>query len=77
MSDIPIRHSRKMRSLLLKVNRAKTMGQRLGLLSSIRPNYFIPEVSLILRLENEFFDLKCINFWKLFIVSEFVVTWNR
>lgn len=26
MSDVPIRHSRKMRELLLKLNRAKTTG---------------------------------------------------
>ena len=45
MSDIPIRHSRQMRSLMLKANRAKTLGQRLGLLASIRPSYFTPEVS--------------------------------
>jgi len=44
MSDIPIRHSRKMRSLLLKANKAKTMGQRLGLLTKIRGDYFVPEL---------------------------------
>ena len=44
MSDIPIRHNRKMRSLMLKANKAKTLQQRLGLLASIRPNFFIPEV---------------------------------
>lgn len=27
MSDVPIRHSRKMRGLMLKLNRAKTMGE--------------------------------------------------
>lgn len=27
MSDVPIRHSRKMRELLLKLNRAKTTGE--------------------------------------------------
>lgn len=36
MSDIPIRHSRKMRNLLLKANKAKTIQQKLGLLTSIR-----------------------------------------
>ena len=45
MSDIPIRHSRQMRSLMLRANRAKTLGQRLGLLASIRPSFFTPEVS--------------------------------
>jgi acetyl-CoA acyltransferase len=32
MSDVPIRHSRKMRSLMLKANKAKTVGQKLSLL---------------------------------------------
>ena len=44
MSDVPIRHSRKMRSLMLRANKAKNMGQRLSLLSTIRPDFFIPEV---------------------------------
>lgn len=44
MSDVPIRHSRKMRSLMLKANRAKTPAQKLSLLASIRPDYLIPEL---------------------------------
>lgn len=36
MSDIPIRHSRKMRSLLLKANKAKSVQQKLALIASIR-----------------------------------------
>lgn len=44
MSDVPIRHSRKMRSLMLKANKAKTMQQRLGLLATLRPGHFVPEV---------------------------------
>lgn len=44
MSDIPIRHNRKMRSLMLRANKAKTLPQRLQLLASIRPDYFVPEV---------------------------------
>jgi len=44
MSDIPIRHSRKMRNLMLKANRAKSLGQTLGLLTSIRPDFFVPEL---------------------------------
>lgn len=44
MSDIPIRHNRKMRSLMLKANKAKTLTQKLQLLASIRPDYLIPEV---------------------------------
>lgn len=48
MSDVPIRHSRKMRSLMLKANKAKTLGQRLSLLSSFRPSFLAPEVLYIL-----------------------------
>lgn len=44
MSDVPIRHSRKMRSLMLKANKAKSVMQRLSLLASIRPNFLMPEV---------------------------------
>ncbi|XP_037069014.1 trifunctional enzyme subunit beta, mitochondrial-like [Pollicipes pollicipes] len=44
MSDVPIRHSRQMRSIMLRANRAKTLGQRLGLLASIRPSFFAPEL---------------------------------
>jgi len=47
MSDVPIRHSRKMRSLMLRANRAKTVGQKLGLLSSIRPDFLIPELPAV------------------------------
>lgn len=44
MSDVPIRHSRKMRKTMLTLNRAKTLGQKLALISKIRPDYFAPEV---------------------------------
>lgn len=47
MSDIPIRHSRKMRSLMLKANKAKTPAQKLSLLAQIRPNYLIPELPAV------------------------------
>lgn len=47
MSDVPIRHSRKMRSLLLRVNRAKTPAQRLSLLATIRPDFFAPELPAV------------------------------
>ncbi|XP_023171756.2 trifunctional enzyme subunit beta, mitochondrial [Drosophila hydei] len=47
MSDVPIRHSRKMRSLLLKANRAKTLGQRLSLLSTFRPGFLAPELPAV------------------------------
>ncbi|KAG7283012.1 hypothetical protein CRUP_012905, partial [Coryphaenoides rupestris] len=36
MSDVPIRHSRKMRKTMLSLNKAKTLGQRLSLIGSIR-----------------------------------------
>ena len=35
MSDVPIRHSRKMRKIMLSLNKAKTMGQKLGLASQM------------------------------------------
>ena len=44
MSDVPIRLNRKMRSLLLKANKAKTLMQRLQLMSTIRPSHFIPDL---------------------------------
>jgi len=44
MSDIPIRHSRQMRSLMLRANKAKSLGQKLSLLASIRPGHFMPEL---------------------------------
>lgn len=47
MSDVPIRHSRKMRSLMLKASKAKTLGQRLSLLSTIRPDFFVPELPAV------------------------------
>jgi hypothetical protein len=61
MSDVPIRHSRKMRSLLLRVSKAKTVGQRLGLLASIRPDFFAPEVKKItnLKLKANFSTSSC------------------
>ena len=36
MSDVPIRHSRKMRQMLLSLNSAKSMGARLNLLGKFR-----------------------------------------
>ncbi|KAL1115345.1 hypothetical protein AAG570_007375, partial [Ranatra chinensis] len=47
MSDVPIRHSRKMRSLLLSANKAKTPMAKLQLLAKIRPNYLIPELPAV------------------------------
>ncbi|XP_064543391.1 trifunctional enzyme subunit beta, mitochondrial [Drosophila montana] len=47
MSDVPIRHSRKMRALMLKANKAKTLGQRLSLLSTFRPAFLAPELPAV------------------------------
>jgi hypothetical protein len=44
MSDIPIRLSRKLRSLLLRSTKAKTVLQKLQLFSTLRPSYLVPEV---------------------------------
>jgi acetyl-CoA acyltransferase len=45
MSDIPIRVSRKLRSLLLRSNKAKTLLQKVQLFSTIRPSFLALEVS--------------------------------
>ncbi|KAG5320650.1 ECHB enzyme, partial [Pseudoatta argentina] len=47
MSDIPIRLNRSMRSLMLQANKAKTLPNKLALLASIRPNYFIPDLPAV------------------------------
>ncbi|XP_011872263.1 PREDICTED: trifunctional enzyme subunit beta, mitochondrial-like [Vollenhovia emeryi] len=47
MSDIPIRHSRPMRSLMLQMNKAKTLPERLALLASIRPKHFVPDLPAV------------------------------
>lgn len=47
MSDIPIRHSRKMRRMMLDLNKAKTLGQRLSLISKFRLDFLAPEVRFV------------------------------
>ncbi|XP_016278964.1 trifunctional enzyme subunit beta, mitochondrial isoform X2 [Monodelphis domestica] len=47
MSDVPIRHSRKMRKLMLELNKAKTLGQRLSLASKFRLNFLTPELPAV------------------------------
>merc|ERR1719187_378510 len=47
MSDVPIRHSRKMRELMLKLNKAKTTGARLSLLSQLSGKHFVPELPAV------------------------------
>ena len=39
MSDVPIRINRNMRKLLLELNKAKSVGQRLGILSKLKLSY--------------------------------------
>uniref|UniRef100_G1U891 Trifunctional enzyme subunit beta, mitochondrial n=1 Tax=Oryctolagus cuniculus TaxID=9986 RepID=G1U891_RABIT len=47
MSDVPIRHSRKMRKMMLDLNKAKTLGQRLSLISKFRLNFLSPELPAV------------------------------
>ncbi|XP_073753213.1 trifunctional enzyme subunit beta, mitochondrial isoform X2 [Callorhinus ursinus] len=47
MSDVPIRHSRKMRKMMLELNKAKTLGQRLSLISKFRLNFLSPELPAV------------------------------
>jgi len=48
MSDVPIRHSRKMRSIMLQSTKAKTAGQKFALFSKVgllaRPVTFLCSV---------------------------------
>ncbi|XP_073848220.1 mitochondrial trifunctional protein beta subunit [Musca autumnalis] len=47
MSDVPIRFSRNMRSLMMRASKAKTLGQRLSILSTFRPNFLVPELPAV------------------------------
>ena len=42
LSDIPILHSRRFSETLMALSRAKTVGQRLSLIASVRPRDLIP-----------------------------------
>ncbi|MCU0620082.1 MAG: acetyl-CoA C-acyltransferase [Gemmatimonadales bacterium] len=42
LSDIPILHSRRMSRLLVEASKARTMGQRAGLVARVRPRDFVP-----------------------------------
>jgi len=45
MSDVPIRHSRRMRKVMLSLNRAKSLGARLPLFwQMLSPSIWSPEV---------------------------------
>jgi len=47
MSDVPIRHSRQMRKLMLSLNKAKTVPARLPLFfQMMKPKNWVPEVSI-------------------------------
>ncbi|EDO36127.1 predicted protein [Nematostella vectensis] len=47
MSDVPIRFSRPLRKTLLSLNKAKTLGARLSLLSRLRPSFLAPELPAV------------------------------
>jgi acetyl-CoA acyltransferase len=47
MSDVPIRLSRNLRSILLKMNKAKSLQAKLSLLSTLRPAHLAPELPAI------------------------------
>jgi len=47
LSDVPIRHSRKMRQFMLDIPKAKSAMQKLGLLSRFRPNFLVPELPAV------------------------------
>jgi acetyl-CoA acyltransferase len=42
LSDIPILHSKKMSQILVEASKAKTLSQRLGIFSQIRPKDLVP-----------------------------------
>ena len=43
-SDAPIALNEKYRKMILRLNRAKTLGQRLKVMASIRPSFMIPSI---------------------------------
>lgn len=70
MSDVPIRLSRKLRSVLLRANKAKTPAQKLQLASTIRPNFFIPEV---FSFEIIVFVKYFLNFFLCYLRNNFIL----
>ncbi len=42
LSNVPILHSKRMSDTLVALSKAKTMGQRLGLMSKLKPRDFVP-----------------------------------
>ncbi|KAL3287436.1 hypothetical protein HHI36_001907 [Cryptolaemus montrouzieri] len=53
MSDVPIRFSRKLRSAMIKANKAKTLGQKLEILSKIRPADFLPQLPVVAEFSSK------------------------
>uniref|UniRef100_A0A2K6E4N6 Trifunctional enzyme subunit beta, mitochondrial n=1 Tax=Macaca nemestrina TaxID=9545 RepID=A0A2K6E4N6_MACNE len=49
MSDVPIHHSRKVRKLVLALNKTKTVGRRLSLISKFRLNFLAPELPAVAK----------------------------
>merc|ERR1712223_1840758 len=47
MSDVPIRHSRKMRQWMLASQKAKTPAAQLSAISKLRPSWLAPELPAI------------------------------
>ena len=47
MSDVPIRHSRKMRQWMLASQKMKTPAKMLGHLSKLRPAFLTPELPAV------------------------------
>lgn len=43
-SDAPIALNEKYRKMMLRLNRAKTLGQRLKALASVRPSFIVPAI---------------------------------
>jgi len=59
MSDVPIRLSRKLRSVLLRSNKAKTLLQKIQLFSTLRPSYLALEVSCFRMIPCNTFFIHC------------------
>jgi acetyl-CoA acyltransferase len=59
MSDVPIRLSRKLRSVLLRSNKAKTLLQKIQLFSTVRPSYLALEVSCFRMITCNTFLIHC------------------
>lgn len=59
MSDVPIRLSRKLRSLLLRSSKAKTLLQKIQLFSTVRPSYLALEVSCFSMVLCDTFMIHC------------------